>query len=61
MAKKPTAPKLVLFSARLPAETVNALKLAAANRAVNGRKPYTRQEIAAEALREWLRREGHLK
>ncbi len=50
----------VSASFRLPLEITNALVRAAAERKVKRQKPFTQQEMVAEALAQWLRKNGGL-
>ena len=51
----------VSISVRLPPELPSALLRVAMERKLRGERPFTQQEIVAEALREWLERNagGH--
>jgi len=50
---------IVTASFRLPAEIPNALLRASVDRKIKKLKPWTQQEIAAEALNQWLKRNGY--
>ena len=54
------APGLVFTSLRLPAEIPHALMRAAFDRKLKREKPWTQQDIAAEALSLWLKKHGYL-
>jgi hypothetical protein len=51
---------LVSMSVRVPAEIPDGLVRASADRKIKKQKPWTQQEIIAEALAEWLKRSGYL-
>lgn len=55
-----TAAGLVSMSFRLPAEIPAALVRASADRKVRKERPFTQQEIVAEALSQWLKKAGFL-
>ncbi len=48
------------MSFRLPAELPVALMRASMERKLRREKPFTQQEMVAQAVHEWLRRNGHL-
>lgn len=50
---------IVTASFRLPAEIPNALLRASVDRKIKKLKPWTQQEIVAEALTQWLKRNGY--
>jgi len=45
---------------RVPAEIPSALVRASAERKVRKQRPFTHQEIVAEALQQWLKANGFL-
>jgi hypothetical protein len=53
-------PGLVFTSLRLPAEIPHALMRASFDRKLKREKPWTQQDIAAEALSFWLKKHGYL-
>ena len=53
-------PGLVFTSLRLPAEIPHALLRASFDRKLKREKPWTQQDIAAEALAFWLKKHGYL-
>lgn len=53
-------PGLVFTSLRLPAEIPHALMRASFDRKLKREKPWTQQDIAAEALTLWLKKHGYL-
>ena len=55
-----TAPGLAFTSLRLPLEIPHALMRAAFDRKLRREKPWTQQDIAAEALSFWLKKHGYL-
>jgi hypothetical protein len=54
------APGLVFTSLRLPAEIPHALMRASFDRKLKREKPWTQQDIAAEALSLWLKKHAYL-
>jgi hypothetical protein len=66
--KRPVRPKnepepsqgLAFLSFRLPQEIAQGLLKASLDRKLNRIKPWTQQEITAEALSGWLRKQGYL-
>ena len=55
-----TSVGLVSMSVRLPPEIPEGLIRASAERKIKKEKPWTQQEIIAEALSEWLKKHGCL-
>ena len=55
-----TSVGLVSMSVRLPPEIPEGLIRASAERKIKKEKPWTQQEIIAEALSEWLQKHGGL-
>jgi hypothetical protein len=53
-------PNLVFTSLRLPAEIPHALMRASFDRKLKREKPWTQQDIAAEALSLWLKKHAYL-
>lgn len=53
-------PSLTFTSLRLPAEIPQALLHASFDRKLKREKPWTQQDIAAEALAHWLKKHGYL-
>ena len=51
---------LVGLSFRVPLEIHRALLHASFERKMAGEEPWTNQEIAGEALKNWLRKHGHM-
>jgi hypothetical protein len=51
---------LAFLSFRLPPEIAQALLTASLDRKLQRLRPWTQQEIAAEALSAWLRKQGYL-
>lgn len=51
----------VSMTFRLPDDLPRLLLLAAAERKARRERPFTQQDIAAEALRTWLQKNGYLK
>ena len=60
MSELPSLGGTVSASFRLPVEIPNALVRASAERKVKRQKPFTQQEIVAEAVTQWLRKNGFL-
>jgi len=56
----PVQGPLVGLSFRLPAEIHHALMRASFERKMQRQEPWTQQEIAAEALAGWLKKQGYL-
>ena len=56
----PETRALVSFNMRFPADLPPALLKASVDRKLNKIKPYTQQDIVAEALRNWLAKNGYL-
>ena len=54
------APRLAFTSLRLPVEIPDALLRASFDRKLKREKPWTQQDIAAEALSLWLKKRGYL-
>ena len=54
------APSLAFTSLRLPIEIPHALMRASFDRKLKREKPWTQQDIAAEALSLWLKKYGYL-
>lgn len=52
-------PGLVSLSIRVPPEVPEGLVRASAERKIKRLKPWTQQEIAAEAIAQWLKRNGY--
>lgn len=50
---------VVTASFRIPSEIPNALLRASVDRKIKKLKPWTQQDIAAEALSQWLKRNGY--
>jgi len=51
---------LVSITVRVPRGVPPGLLLAAVDRKLNRQRPWTQQEIVAEALTDWLRQHGYL-
>ena len=51
---------LAFLSFRLPPEIAQALLTASLDRKLKRLRPWTQQEIAAEAISTWLRKQGYL-
>jgi hypothetical protein len=51
---------MALVALRVPVKVAHALRLAAAQRQIDGKVPNSQQDIAGAALAEWLRRNGYL-
>ena len=54
----PDPGRFVSASFRLPLEILNALVRVSAERKIRRQKPFTQQEIVAEALAQWLEKNG---
>lgn len=52
-------PGLVSLSIRVPTEVPEGLVRASAERKIKRLRPWTQQEIAAEAITQWLKRNGY--
>lgn len=50
----------IMVGARVSRPVAHALKLAATKRQIEGKAPNSQQAIIEEAIREWLKRNGHL-
>ena len=59
-APLPGTGALVSMTFRVPAEIPSALVRASAERKVRRQRPFTQQEIVAEAVQQWLRSNGFL-
>lgn len=60
MVETITPLNLVSLSIRVPTEIPDGLLRASVDRKLKRQRPFTQQEIAAEALRLWLRKNGYL-
>jgi hypothetical protein len=59
--ESPLRPNVVSITTRLPREVDDLVEKASFAQRMNGLSPGTKQEILAEAARDWLRRSGYIR